>query len=76
MKHYPMEHFKETAQEIDKLGWNIRVYKLNDVLILTTPYEVLANIKNNRITIFSCAHRSEYTKRKVKIFIQKYIKEI
>ena len=76
MKQYQTDHLKEIALEVCKLGWNIKVYLLNDTLILASPYEVLAHIKNNKITIFSCAYCSDYSRRKITLFIQKYIKEI
>lgn len=76
MKHYPMDHLKRDGQYIDKVGYNVKIFKIYGGLVLSTPYEVLANIKNGVLTVFTVARQTEYKKRKVKQFIRKYLKEI
>lgn len=76
MKYYPMDYLERDGQYIGKIGYNIKIFKIYEVLILATPYEVLANINKGRLTIFTAARQSEYKKRKVKQFIRKYLKEI
>lgn len=76
MKHYPMDYLKRDGQYIDKIGYNINIFKIYGNLVLATPYEVLANIKRGVLTIFTVANQSEYKKRKVKQFIREYQKEI
>lgn len=71
-----MDYLKRDGQYIDKIGYNVEVFKIYEVLVLATPYEVLANINKGRLTIFTVARQSEYKKRKVKQFIRKYLKEI
>ena len=76
MKHYPMDYLKKEGQYIDKIGYNVNVFKIYGRLVLATPYEVLANINNGVLTIFTVARQTEYKKRKVKQFIRKYLKEL
>lgn len=76
MKHYPMDYLKKDGQYIDKIGYNVKVFKIYERLVLATPYEVLANINNGVLTVFTASTQTEYKKRKTEQFIKKYLKEI
>lgn len=65
----------ETFRTIDRLGYNVEVMKSNKRIILIIGSSELANIYNNgTYQVFRTGRETAYRKRKVEMFLQKYLK--